>query len=141
MHLFADLNQAWHKVLKSECDKSYMQQLSRFLQCETAAGKHIYPQPHHYFNALNSTSFADVKVVILGQDPYHGEGQAHGLCFSVPVGVRPPPSLRNIFKELHADIGMDMPEHGCLQSWAAQGVLLLNSVLTVERNQAASHQG
>ena len=110
------------------------------MQSEYAADKVIYPKPNHIFKALNTTPFDQVKVVILGQDPYHGEGQAHGLCFSVPQGIRVPPSLKNIYKELHQDLGVEIPPHGCLQAWAEQGVLLLNSVLTVEENKAASHQ-
>jgi uracil-DNA glycosylase len=101
----------------------------------------IYPPGPQIFNALNSTPFDQVRVVILGQDPYHGPGQAHGLCFSVMPGVKTPPSLANIYREIQSDLGIDMPHHGYLQSWAEQGVLLLNAVLTVERGQAGSHQG
>lgn len=108
---------------------------------ETQAGKVIYPQKKHIFNALNRTAFEDVKVVIIGQDPYHGANQAHGLSFSVPSGVDLPPSLKNIYKELNADLGMVAPQHGCLASWADQGVLLLNAVLTVEQSKAGAHQG
>src|SRR5690606_17585451 len=104
-------------------------------------GKTIYPPGSLWFNALNSTPFDKVKVVILGQDPYHGPHQAHGLCFSVPQGVPPPPSLQNIFKEIQRDLGVPIPRHGCLQHWVDQGVLLLNAVLTVEEGKAASHQG
>ena len=101
----------------------------------------MYPPEKRIFNALNSTAFEDVKVIIIGQDPYHGPGQAHGLCFSVPQGLPIPPSLVNIFKELNNDVGCSAPEHGCLQAWAEQGVLLLNSILTVEHDRAASHAG
>jgi uracil-DNA glycosylase len=116
-----------------------MQQLRDFLQAEKAAGKAIFPPGALIFNALNSTPLDKVRVVIIGQDPYHGPGQAHGLSFSVPPGVRTPPSLRNIFKEINRDLGLPIPQHGCLQSWAEQGVLLLNAVLTVEQGQAGSH--
>ncbi len=131
---------AWKQRLQNVFALPYMQTLGSFLQGERDAGKIIYPKPDHIFLALNTTSFDKVKVVILGQDPYHGEGQAHGLCFSVPQGVRVPPSLKNIYKELHQDLDIEMPNHGCLQAWAEQGVLLLNSVLTVEQSKAASHQ-
>ena len=134
------LENSWKQCLQAEFSKTYMQNLRSFLKTELALGKTIYPKPHQYFAALNLTPFADVKVVILGQDPYHGEGQAHGLCFSVAPSVRTPPSLVNIYKELHQDLGLDVPNHGCLVSWAKQGVLLLNSVLTVEQGKAASHQ-
>lgn len=118
-----------------------MQALRAFLQAEKKQGKQIYPPGELIFNALNTTPFDRVKVVILGQDPYHGPGQAHGLSFSVMPGVPAPPSLQNIFKELEADLGIARASHGCLQSWAEQGVLLLNAVLTVEKFKAASHQG
>jgi uracil-DNA glycosylase len=118
-----------------------MQELKAFLLAERAAGKVIYPRLSWVFRALEMTPFDQVKVVILGQDPYHGPGQAEGLSFSVPQGVKPPPSLKNIEKELQADLGVSLPEGGSLESWAQQGVLLLNSVLTVEQNQPASHQG
>ncbi|OZG70629.1 uracil-DNA glycosylase [Hahella sp. CCB-MM4] len=131
----------WDARLADQFSMPYMQQLEAFLSQEEAAGKVIYPSLENCFNALNSTAFDQVKVVILGQDPYHGPGQAHGLCFSVLPGVKPPPSLVNIFKEIHQDLGVSMPEHGCLGYWTQQGVLLLNSVLTVEQAQAASHQG
>ena len=131
---------SWKEPLQDEFSLDYMQSLRHFLVNEKQQGKIIYPRPNEYFNALNLTPFSQVKVVILGQDPYHGEGQAHGLCFSVPPGVIVPPSLVNIYKELNSDLGIPRPEHGCLISWARQGVLLLNSVLSVEKNQAASHQ-
>ena len=118
-----------------------MQELRSYLQTRKEHQAIIYPPGAQIFNALNSTPFDQVRVVILGQDPYHGPGQAHGLCFSVQPGVRVPPSLANIYREIEADLGIPIPGHGCLQSWASQGVLLLNSVLTVERGQAASHQG
>jgi uracil-DNA glycosylase len=122
-----------------------MQTLKQFLVAEKQAGKVIFPAGNQIFNALDSTPFEAVKVVILGQDPYHGPGQAHGLSFSVPLGVKIPPSLRNIYKEIERDLGfkelgLSMPSHGCLQSWAQQGVLLLNATLTVEQAQAGSHQ-
>ncbi|MBV1919168.1 MAG: uracil-DNA glycosylase [Pseudomonadales bacterium] len=135
-----NLEAGWKKQLSAEFDLDYMTQLRAFLLQQENAGKIIYPPGDEYFNAFNFTPFNDVKVVILGQDPYHGPGQAHGLCFSVPEGVRPPPSLKNIFKELHRDLGLDMPGHGCLTSWAKQGVLLLNSVLTVEQATAGAHK-
>jgi uracil-DNA glycosylase len=118
-----------------------MQQLALFLRDELRAGKTIYPPPRRIFAALDATPFDRVKVVILGQDPYHGPGQAHGLCFSVLPGVPIPPSLANIFAELEHDLGIPRPAHGCLLPWARQGVLLLNAVLTVERGKAGSHQG
>ncbi len=134
------LEDSWKQRLQAEFNKAYMQDLRSFLKTELASGKTIYPKLHQYFAALNLTPFEDVKVVILGQDPYHGEGQAHGLCFSVAPDVRTPPSLVNIYKELHQDLALAIPNHGCLVSWAKQGVLLLNSVLTVEQGKAASHQ-
>jgi uracil-DNA glycosylase len=135
------LDPSWLRVVGSEFDQPYMEQLKAFLQAEKRAGKVIYPPANLWFNALDTTPFEQVKVVILGQDPYHGPGQAHGLCFSVLPGVAPPPSLINIFKELQDDLGIAPSGHGCLQHWAENGVLLLNSVLTVERGRAASHQG
>ena len=118
-----------------------MQKLRQFLIHEKQAGKVIYPESDDIFNSMNLTSFADVKVVIIGQDPYHGPGQSHGLCFSVKPGVKIPPSLRNIYQEIHQDLGLPICKHGYLKSWAEQGVLLLNSVLTVEKKMAGSHQG
>lgn len=135
------LEPSWLAHLADEFQQDYMAELRRFLREEKRRGKVIYPPGHLIFNALNTTPFDKVKVVILGQDPYHGPGQAHGLCFSVLPGVQPPPSLVNIFKEIEADLGIPPPNHGCLQYWAEQGVLLLNAVLTVERFKAASHQG
>lgn len=135
------LSPSWLRVVGAEFEQPYMAELKDFLRREKAAGKVIYPPAPLWFNALNSTPFERVKVVILGQDPYHGPGQAHGLCFSVQVGVRPPPSLLNMFKELHDDLGIAPSRHGYLQHWADQGVLLLNAVLTVEQGMAGSHQG
>lgn len=134
------LDESWLNVIGAEFEQDYMRQLKQFLKVEKQAGKVIYPPGNEIFNALNTTHFNQVKVVILGQDPYHGPGQAHGLCFSVREGVRIPPSLINIYKELNASLGIAMPTHGCLQSWAEQGVLLLNATLTVEQAQAGSHQ-
>jgi uracil-DNA glycosylase len=135
------LDPSWKAVLAPEFETERMQALRRFLLAEKAAGKRIFPKSSLWFHALDATPLPKVRVVILGQDPYHGEGQAHGLCFSVPPGVRPPPSLVNIFKELETDLGIKRPSHGCLEYWAQQGVLLLNSVLTVEMASPASHQG
>ena len=134
------LEKSWKRVLLPEFEKSYMVDLRQFVNAEKQIGKIIFPKGKEYFNALDSTPFDKVKVVILGQDPYHGPGQAHGLCFSVQDGVRQPPSLKNIFKELNADLKIKPPSHGNLQAWAEQGVLLLNSVLTVESGKAGSHQ-
>ncbi len=135
------LEESWLAELADEFNQAYMQNLRDFLQQEKAARKQIYPPGKLIFNALNTTPLGQVKVVILGQDPYHGPGQAHGLCFSVLPGVAIPPSLNNIYKELEADIAIKPAQHGCLTHWAEQGVLLLNSVLTVEKARAASHQG
>ncbi len=135
------LHDSWKGPLQPQFDSDYMIVLKSFLTAEKAAGKIIYPKGSEWFAALDTTPLEKVRVVILGQDPYHGEGQAHGLCFSVQKGVRPPPSLVNIFKEMKTDIGLNPPPHGNLTSWAEQGVLLLNSVLTVEAGKAASHQG
>lgn len=134
------LHPSWLEPLKAEFDQPYMAELKRFLLNEREAGKRIFPAGCNWFRALDLTPLDLVKVVILGQDPYHGPGQAHGLCFSVPDGVRPPPSLVNIYKELESDLGIARPAHGFLEHWAQQGVLLLNSVLTVEMGQAASHR-
>jgi uracil-DNA glycosylase len=135
------LNDSWKNRLNGEFTQPYMQQLKAFLQQRKEANARVYPRGSLIFNALNTTPFDKVKVVILGQDPYHGPGQAHGLSFSVPEGVQHPPSLQNIFKELQNDLGKPVPRHGLLQHWAEQGVLLLNSVLTVEEGQAAAHAG
>ena len=135
------LEPSWLAQLATEFEQPYMQALKQFLKHEKASGKTIYPPSQCIFNAFNSTPFDQVKVVILGQDPYHGPGQAHGLCFSVQSGVAPPPSLVNIFKELQSDLGIVTPKSGNLQSWAEQGVLLLNATLTVVAGNAGSHQG
>ncbi|MCY7814512.1 uracil-DNA glycosylase [Bacillus haynesii] len=134
------LNDSWWQQLKDEFDKPYYQELREMLKREYAEHT-VYPEPNDIYNALHYTSYESVKVVILGQDPYHGPGQAHGLSFSVQPGVNPPPSLKNIFIELQNDIGADIPNHGSLVNWAKQGVLLLNTVLTVRRGQANSHKG
>jgi uracil-DNA glycosylase len=138
-HLRSD--RGWKEHLADEFCQPYMQALAEFLAAEESAGKVLFPDSKHCFNALNSTPLDQVRVVILGQDPYHGPGQAHGLCFSVRPNVPTPPSLVNIFKEIQSDLGISPPDHGCLQSWAEQGVLLLNSVLTVVQGQAGAHQG
>ncbi len=135
------LDESWRTPLAEQFASPYMQALKAFLEGEKAAGKRIFPKGGEYFRALDLTPLDQVKVVILGQDPYHGAGQAHGLCFSVQPGVRPPPSLVNIYKEMQSDLGIARAQHGFLEHWARQGVLLLNSVLTVEMGQAASHQG
>ena len=135
------LEAGWKAALHDEFEKSYMRELGDFLRSEKAAGKEIYPPGALIFNALNSTPLAEVKVVVIGQDPYHGPGQAHGLCFSVQPGVKPPPSLVNIYKELKRDLNIDIPNHGYLQSWADQGVLMLNTTMTVERATANAHAG
>lgn len=136
-----DLHSSWLSHLADEFDQPYMLQLKQFLLQQKQAGKVIYPEAKNIFNAFNSTPLDQVRVVILGQDPYHGAGQAHGLCFSVQPGIQPPPSLQNIFKELRRDLGLNIPAHGCLQAWANQGVLMLNATLTVEQARAGSHQG
>ena len=131
----------WMQYLVAEFEQPYMQQLKAFLQQEKAAGKVIYPHSSHWFNAFVQTPLAKVKVVVLGQDPYHGAKQAHGLSFSVLPGIKVPPSLQNIYKAQAQDLGIIQPNHGCLLAWAQQGVLLLNAVLTVEAAKANSHQG
>lgn len=135
------LEESWKQALAPEFAAPYMADLRSFLLEQKKAGKHIFPKGPDYFRALDLTPLDQVKVVILGQDPYHGAGQAHGLCFSVQPGVRIPPSLVNIYKELQTDLGIAPANHGFLEHWARQGVLLLNSVLTVEEARAASHQG
>jgi uracil-DNA glycosylase len=135
------LHDSWLQRLAPEFDQDYMHELRRFLLERRRAGAELYPPPALWFNALNSTPFGQVRVVIFGQDPYHGPRQAHGLCFSVQNGLPLPPSLKNIYRELETDLELKMPDQGCLQSWADQGVLLLNSVLTVERGMAGAHQG
>ncbi len=134
-------DRGWPDHLATEFREPYMHALAEFLAAEEQAGKVLFPASKHCFNALNSTPLDKVSVVILGQDPYHGPGQAHGLCFSVRPDVPPPPSLVNIFKEIDSDLGIPAPDHGCLQPWADQGVLLLNSVLTVVQGEAGAHQG
>lgn len=135
------LEDSWKRELAPEFSAEYMSELRKFLLQQKMAGKRVFPPGEEIFSALNYTSLEKTRVVILGQDPYHGPGQAHGLCFSVKPGVAIPPSLLNIYKELQADLGIRPPSHGCLSSWAKQGVLLLNAVLTVEAHKAASHQG
>jgi uracil-DNA glycosylase len=129
----------WKEVLKDEFNKPYFQQIPNHLKTEKEQGKKIFPPGSKIFNAFDTTPIDKVKVVILGQDPYHGPGQAHGLCFSVPYGVPPPPSLVNIFKELQGDIGIQIPGHGNLSQWAAQGVFLLNASLSVRAGEPMSH--
>lgn len=136
----ATLHPSWQAVIGDELNKPYMQSLRGFLAEQKSAGKTIYPPMPLIFNAFNSTPFEKVRVVIIGQDPYHGDGQAHGLSFSVPEGIKLPPSLRNIFKEIEADLGISMSTSGDLTAWALQGVLLLNATLTVEQAAAGSHQ-
>lgn len=135
------LHPQWLDHLESEFERDYMHQLAEFLAAEQAEGRVVYPSVENIFAALNATPLNSVRVVILGQDPYHGANQAHGLSFSVPEGVPTPPSLRNIYKEIVSDLGGSIPTHGNLTQWANQGVLLLNSVLSVQEGQAASHQG
>jgi uracil-DNA glycosylase len=136
-----DLHPCWLAHLAPEFDLPYMQRLKQFLLLQKQAGKVIYPESKNIFNAFNSTPLDQVKVVILGQDPYHGPNQAHGLCFSVQPGIQTPPSLQNMYKEIHRDLGLPIPNHGFLQSWATQGVFLLNATLTVEQAKAGAHQG
>ncbi|HSU27742.1 MAG TPA: uracil-DNA glycosylase [Chitinophagaceae bacterium] len=133
------IESSWKDVLKAEFNKPYFQQIVHHIKTERSQGKTIYPKGADIFNAFNTTPFDKVKVVILGQDPYHGPGQAHGLCFSVPRGIPPPPSLVNIFKELQDDIGISIPNHGNLTHWAEQGVFLLNASLTVRAGEPMSH--
>ena len=133
------MEESWKALLISEFEKDYMQSLSHFLREQKLHKKIIYPPGNKIFNAFQLTKFEKLKVVILGQDPYHGIGQAHGLSFSVEQGIKPPPSLNNIFKELESDLGLKRPDHGNLEKWAQQGVLLLNSILTVEKGSPGSH--
>ena len=135
-----NLGNEWDKVLEGEFDKEYYLKLREFLKTEYF-NHTVYPDMYDIFNALKYTSYSDVKVVIIGQDPYHGPNQAHGLAFSVQKGIAPPPSLVNIYKELHDDLGCAIPNHGYLEKWAKQGVLMLNTVLTVRAHQANSHRG
>jgi len=140
VRIFVRVTTDWNPVLKAELSKPYFTELQTFVAAERR--KHqVYPAEHNVFAALHTTSYADTRVLILGQDPYHGEGQAHGLAFSVQQGVSIPPSLRNIHAELREDIGVSTPAHGCLTAWAQRGVLLLNTTLTVRAGQAGSHQG
>lgn len=135
------IEESWKRELADEFRQDYFLNLKKFLQEEKRKGAVIYPPGPLIFNAFNHTPFDKVKVVILGQDPYHGPGQAHGLCFSVQRGVAPPPSLQNMFKELREDVGFRIPDHGNLEKWADQGVFLLNATLTVRAGAAASHAG
>lgn len=135
------LDPSWLKVLQPQFEAPYMQELRSFLVKEREAGKQIFPKGSEWFHALDATPLDKVRAVILGQDPYHNDGQAHGLCFSVKPGVQTPPSLVNIYKEMQSDLGLPPPRHGHLEHWAQQGVLMLNAVLTVEAHRAASHQG
>ncbi len=134
------LDESWKKLLHEEFDSAYFASLKTFLVAEKSSGKIIYPPGKQIFAAFDATPFDKVKVVILGQDPYHGPGQANGLCFSVNRGVKPPPSLVNIFKELQTDLNIPIPAHGDLSAWAQQGILLLNATLTVRAHEAGSHQ-
>ena len=133
------IEDGWKKVLDAEFKKPYFLQIVHFLKTEKNLGRIVYPPGSQIFNAFGTSPFTRTKVVILGQDPYHGPGQAHGLSFSVPDGVRPPPSLQNIFKELQSDIGLQIPKSGNLSAWAGQGILLLNAYLTVEAKTPMSH--
>ena len=133
------LGVSWFNLLVKEFEKSYMKDLSIFLKSEVKEGKEVYPKGNEMFLSLNLTPYDEVKVVIIGQDPYHGPGQAHGLSFSVPEGVKIPPSLHNIFLELKEDLNISIPQNGFLLNWAQQGVLLLNSILSVERGKPGSH--
>lgn len=135
------LGDKWKATLEPEFQQDYMRSLQAFLKRRLDAGATVYPPAKDRFNAFSYTPLERVKVVILGQDPYHGPGQAHGLCFSVRPGVTPPPSLKNIYRELEGDLGVSQPPHGYLESWARQGVFLLNSVLTVEQGKPGAHQG
>ena len=133
------IEESWKEVLKDEFNKEYFQHIVTFIKTEKATGKIIYPPGPLIFNAFRQTPFSKVKVVILGQDPYHNKGQAHGLSFSVPDGIAKPPSLINIFKELKNDLGIETPPNGNLERWASEGVLLLNASLTVRQNEPCSH--
>lgn len=133
------IEESWKNALANEFEQPYFAHIKEFIVAQKKMGKKVYPPGALVFNAFNLTPFHQVKVVILGQDPYHGAGQAHGLCFSVPHGVKPPPSLVNIFKELKTDLGIEIPNHGNLENWAKQGVLLLNASLTVNEAEPNSH--
>ncbi|MDD5698196.1 MAG: uracil-DNA glycosylase [Victivallaceae bacterium] len=139
MNLAEAIPEDWKRILKSELETAWFAELQTFLDQEWRE-QTVYPPPEKIFNALRLTPFDQVRVLLLGQDPYHGEGQAHGLCFSVPPGVKIPPSLRNIYKEMQSDLKFIPPDSGCLESWTKQGVLLLNTVLTVRAGEANSHQ-
>lgn len=139
MNLLFNIESSWRDILHAEFDAPYFADLMAFIERERLSSIPFYPTENLIFNAFEKTPFEQVKVVILGQDPYHGPGQAHGLCFSVPHGIRPPPSLQNIFKELHSDLGLEISPHGCLDAWAKQGVFLLNTTLTVSQNSPLSH--
>ncbi len=141
MGMDVKIEESWKRVLGDEFDKDYFIKLTDFVRAQYLSGKKIYPAPKNIFNAFNLCPFDDVRVVIIGQDPYHEPGQAHGLCFSVPDGITPPPSLVNIYKEIESDLGRPSATHGDLTAWARQGVLLLNSTLTVAAHLAASHVG
>ncbi len=134
------LSPSWRRALSSPFQQQHMIELSTFLDSEIKAGKTIFPHSDDVFSAFHLTPLSSTRVVIIGQDPYHGEGQAHGLCFSVKKGIRPPPSLVNIFKELKSDLGIDIPNHGYLENWASQGILMINNVLTVEKSSPTSHK-
>jgi len=138
--LSLQIDPSWNEILKDELQAPYFAELAAFLENERQGSGPSYPSQKSVFEAFKKTPFHKVKVVILGQDPYHGPGQAHGLSFSVPRGVPPPPSLRNIFKELSTDLGIEIPSHGCLDAWAEQGVFMLNAILTVRQNSPLSHQ-
>ena len=135
------IEESWKTALSKEFDSQYFKELTDFVRSEIRSGKHIFPPGKLIFNAFDHTPVEKVKVVILGQDPYHGQGQANGLCFSVARGIKSPPSLVNIMKEISSDLGFEVPDHGDLTTWAEQGVLLLNATLTVESGKAGSHQG
>ncbi|XCE14853.1 uracil-DNA glycosylase [Candidatus Liberibacter asiaticus] len=135
------VHESWKSLLENHFQSEHMRNLKEFLLSEKRKGKRIFPRGSHYFRAFDITPFNKVKVVILGQDPYHNYGQAHGLCFSVPLGIRIPPSLVNVYKELQEDVNFIPPTHGFLEHWGHEGVLLLNAVLTVEEGRAASHRG
>lgn len=135
------MEKTWSSIIESESRKEYFVNLRKFILDEYCNGKIIYPNGKDIFNAFKYFPYEQTKVVIIGQDPYHGDNEAHGLCFSVRKGVKVPPSLENIFKELKSDINFSHPKHGCLEKWATQGVLMLNSILTVEKDKAGSHQG
>lgn len=136
-----NIHESWKTALKDEFSKPYFELLKTFLVAEKKSGQKVFPPGKLIFNAFDTTPFDEVKVVILGQDPYHGPRQAHGLCFSVTKDVPTPPSLKNIYKEIESDLGHPVPNHGNLEKWASQGVLLLNAILTVRAHQAASHRG